>query len=493
MTPPVDAAVAAIEDMLGQRAGLRLNEERRLALARLVERRPLALRLADASAYAAMLAGSADSAEWQWLLNEMTIGETYFFRTRDFAKAFCGTILPETWPRDGNSTRPLRVWSAACATGEEPYSVAIWLLNSGRLQVGAPAHILATDVDTGALARAHEGSYASWSFRGVAPDDPRIANYFSAKGNRWLISDAVRDLVRFEHRNLATAPTPVPSQGKWDMIFIRNVLLYFDAATTNRVVDGAVAQLAVGGLLFVGECESVRHDLLEAQLVDGIYYYRRLRHAPQPAESSRRQNMRPIAGPRPMARAVERSPTPQRRPRSPPLTPAQRVARLQDVAAMARTAGNIADLERALVRVVEIDATQTEAALDLAALLVEQARYEEGIAGCEAALQHDDVSARAHTLLGIAWHGRGDSAQAAQRLRQALFLDEHDVLGHYFMAKLREAADDMNGAVREYRLALAAAQRQPEQRLDLGYRTDQLSRILRAWLSAHTRTSGATP
>lgn len=208
------------------------------------------------------------------LVDALTINETSFFRMPAHFQVL-GELLPElaARKREGILDRPrLRLWSAACSTGEEPYSLAMTALaSSDRTWT---AEILASDLCQQALARARSGLYADWRLENV-PIGYREA-YFEEDANTLRIAPQVRQLVTFMSHNLK-APPPA---GPWDVIFCRNVLIYFDNAFRQELLARLYEAIAPGGVLFVGEGETlhlVPHRFEPLHLAGALLYRRPLK------------------------------------------------------------------------------------------------------------------------------------------------------------------------------------------------------------------------
>lgn len=205
------------------------------------------------------------------VIDGLTINETRFFRMPAQFEAL-KQLLPELLAarRKGLLDRPrLRLWSAACSTGEEPYSLAMTLLALSERTFSA--EILATDISQQALRRAEAGVYADWRLENL-PEGFREA-YFEADGPQLRVRAPVRDLVRFAPHNLKAPPPP----GPWDVIFCRNVLIYFDQALRTELLRSLHGVLVPGGLLFVGEGETlhlVPHAFETLPLAGAVVYRR---------------------------------------------------------------------------------------------------------------------------------------------------------------------------------------------------------------------------
>ncbi len=269
-TTPSDAlALQAIRDWLYQEAGLAYPESKRAFLERRLEALAQEWGAADLGALWSLCRTSPEVKVS--VVDGMTINETSFFRMPAQFEALAG-LLPELAARrrTGILDRPrLRIWSAACSTGEEPYSLAMTVL--AQQPRGFDAEILATDLSTQALAKARSGIYSDWRLENL-PLGYREA-YFESEGLTLRVKPAVKALVRFMPHNLKAPPPP----GPWDVIFCRNVMIYFDNAFREALLQRLHDALAPGGLLFVGEGETlhlVPHPF-ETQPLAGALLYRR--------------------------------------------------------------------------------------------------------------------------------------------------------------------------------------------------------------------------
>lgn len=186
------------------------------------------------------------------VVDTLTINETSFFRDRALFAALREQVLPHLIAAKA-STQRLRIWCAGCSTGQEPYSVAMLLEDVMRHHGGWSVEVLATDVSGAAVDRARSGIYSQFEVQRGLPI-ALLLRHFGKLGSAWQIGAALRAKVQFETRNLLE---PVPGRDPFDLIFCRNVLLYFDAATRSRVLRRLQHALAPSGLLALGAAERV--------------------------------------------------------------------------------------------------------------------------------------------------------------------------------------------------------------------------------------------
>ncbi len=208
-------------------------------------------------------------------ISHLTIGETHFFRNQPQFAALATRILPELIERRRHEKR-LRIWSAACATGEEPYSLAI-LLDTLLPGDDWDVSILATDIDQQALTRAAQGVYGTWSFRQT--DAGIRARYFSQQGRFYTLDPTVRRRVTFAQLNLAESgyPSQASATTAMDLILCRNVMIYFTPAVTRAVADRLYAALHDGGWLLVGHAEPSQEVFAQYETInlpDAVAYRR---------------------------------------------------------------------------------------------------------------------------------------------------------------------------------------------------------------------------
>lgn len=213
----------------------------------------------------------ADAVEVQALLNALTVNETYFMREHAQLRWLVQTLVPRILAARGPDAR-LRILSAGCSSGEEPYSIAMALLDVYGKQALQRFTVIGVDIDTDVLKKAAKGRYTAFSFRGV-PDDVR-ARHFQQEGAAWVVGDAVRTMVRFQPFNVLSPSAP-PDLGDFDVIFFRNVSIYFDAPTRKTIQENLRALIREDGVLLTGVAETLANDLGVLPLCEenGLFYF----------------------------------------------------------------------------------------------------------------------------------------------------------------------------------------------------------------------------
>jgi len=186
------------------------------------------------------------------VINAMVTNETLFFRDDRPFKHFRTNMLPSLLEAR-KQKKSIRVWSAACSTGQEPYSIAMTALETIPRAEVWNVEILGTDISEHALNQAMKGEYTQFEIQRGLPMQMAM-KYFQQQGQGWRVNDKIRSMIRYEAFNLLDR---MEKFGSFDVIFCRNVLIYFDEATKKHVLDNLISRLAPDGYLFLGGAESV--------------------------------------------------------------------------------------------------------------------------------------------------------------------------------------------------------------------------------------------
>jgi chemotaxis protein methyltransferase CheR len=234
-------------------AGIRIPTSKKVMVTNRLRRRLRATGIATFAAYYSRLATPNGTAEMPAFLDAITTNETYFYRDMHHYEWFGGTFLPD-FARSGRPReKPLRIWSAACATGEEPYSIALKVAAKRPILSGRGVSILGTDLSGAALEAARAGSYDDRAVHLIPVDERNRSFDHDPIRRRWTLKPEVRALVTWRLHNLLRPIGVEP----FDCIFIKNVLIYFDAESKQTVVRHLLASLARGGYLVVGPTEGI--------------------------------------------------------------------------------------------------------------------------------------------------------------------------------------------------------------------------------------------
>jgi chemotaxis protein methyltransferase CheR len=252
-----DQTCALFRHLIHRETGIFMKDGKRILISNRLRRRLRELGLASYEEYYRLLVEGAErpgvppgvGGELARFIDAVSTNETYFYRGENHFQALREVVLPELCA--GRSR--IRVWSAGCSTGEEPYTIAMIVLENGCGWMG-DLEILATDISTAVIARAREGLYRGRTLRFVPP--PILARYFRrVSAEEYLVDEPVRRRVTFRVHNLLKDEPP---DADFDLIFCRNVMIYFDRLTQKMLVDETFARaLAADGYLFIGHSESL--------------------------------------------------------------------------------------------------------------------------------------------------------------------------------------------------------------------------------------------
>ncbi len=242
-------------DLIYRKTGIKFEKHKLYFVEKRIEKRMQELGITNPTEYLRLLKfGDPKGQEFQKLIELLTINETYFFRDFPQLQAFAEYCLPvvvENKIKTGDEN--IRIWSAGCSTGEEPYTLSI-ILNEMLDPEEWNIEIIGTDIDTQALEKAEKGIYEPRSVKDVPPD--YLKKYFLNSGSKFIVKDEVKRFVRLEHLNLSDFLALRKYRG-FDFIFCRNVLIYFDEPSRKRVVDHFYIALNKKGFIFLSSTESL--------------------------------------------------------------------------------------------------------------------------------------------------------------------------------------------------------------------------------------------
>lgn len=456
------------------------------------------------------------AAEWEALDPLLTVPETYFFRMPSHFEALAQDVLPQVVDANRGS-RSLRILSAGCATGEEPYTLRILLNERFPELADWNISIVGVDLSPSALECARTGVYTEWSLR--ATSAARRRDNFSVEGKRFRLKPPARAGVVFRRENLLT---PVPfDEPKFDIIFCRNVLIYFTDAAIRAAIERLTERLEPAGYLFLGPAESLRGLSDNFHLCQGhdVAYYR-LRTAAErktplavPSQAPSRvasgalladpaaessggggwyvsieQSWQRLAAlvPGPGNDAPTRRLPAQDRARPEvdsegaflALVAAERFAQALDLLeTMASSASHTSEAGRSLLR---------------AAMLTNLGRHEEAERECKLLLAADPTHAGAHFLLGLGCEQAGALQEAADYMATSTYLDPAFPMAHLHLGLIARRQHDEVAARTSFRHALHAIEHEDAKRLALfggGFSRESLQQLCRRELDGLHRNS----
>jgi len=481
-------------DWIHTHSGIYLEDTRLDSLRISLVTRATRLGFVDYGEYYRVLISS--EAEFKELMNLVTINETSFFRFPAQFDVLRDRIIPDILEHKPRSSDTFRAWSAGCSTGEEPYTIAMTLLDSSLASKGYRCEVLGTDVSTQALDRARDAVYPARALANL-PQNVSQRWFETVKGGHRPIKRA-RDIVELSYHNLVKEPYPTTLLSNWDLIFCRNVTIYFRVESTRRVVDNFYQALNPGGYLFIGHSETLStiSDCFESVEIDGVFLYRKpLRRfvsgssAARRGEPVRRPTVAELSAAKmtpalpPATRATRPQPAPPRQspPKSPALAAIRTSAAVADASApFARSApvsaepavSPVAELlaearslleqglpqeaKAAAEKAIALEPRNIDAKLVVAYAHADSGDFDAAIAEANAVLEIDPLMASARYILGIIYQRRCEPTSALGEFRRTIYIDQEFVLAHFNAANILRTRGEIEDACREYENTLRA-------------------------------------
>lgn len=423
--------------LIAGRLGLHYEEGKLDFLGEVVRRRMDAVGITRVAPYLERLMSSPNgSDELRALAEPLTVNETFFFRNADNFRAFTEVVLPERI-RERSAERRLRILSAGCSSGEEAYSLAIRVREALPDPSSWDVKILGIDISPAIVAKARQARYSEWSLRATSEEDRQ--RYFRAEGKEFVLAPAIQKMVTFEERNLVDEDPSFWPSLNCDVVFCRNVLMYFTPEKARDVVRRISQALLPSGFFFLGHAETLRGLTQEFHLChthDTFYYRRRgadeavvatatWAAAPQAPDAGSGALPAVVDSTASWVDVIQRA--------------SDRIARLAD-------GGATSAHRQSAAETAALPAART---WDLGLVLeaVRQERFADALQLITAlpADAHEDPDALLLRAVLLTNNGRlAESEEACARL---LVLDELNAGAHYVMALCREHVGDVRGAV----------------------------------------------
>lgn len=479
MMQGTDVTLSNLMNLVAGFAGLKLGPRDEAGFKQTVQRRMEALKMGSWNQYYTFLstvhAGSLSNPatapavqEWHCLLNQLTIGESYFFRDERQFALLRQQIIPELLAakRQARGSQALRIWSAGCATGEEVYSLAILLHDMGLAQEGWTLKVVGTDLNQDFLAKARRGLYSPWSFRQTA-ESLRRQYFLPEWGDSWQIRPEVKRLTQFFEFNLVQdAAAALTEPGPFDLILCRNVFIYFTPDAIATTLTQFYQALAPGGYLVTGhaELQGIPLGSFRVRSFPASVVYQRPTAAA--VSSPAAPTVLDLAAPLPARRsqprrtiASSRAPAPLSRPATAKASPSQPSG---------------ADLQFPF-----------ENALAEAQSLADMGQYGAAQKACEVAIALRPFAVEPCYLLANIAEETGDVEGAKVFLKRALYLDPNTLPAYLELADLYDRTQDSLRAAKTRRHALEIlAQLPPTQPVMQGLTAAALRQQLQAKLLA---------
>jgi len=412
-----------------------------------------------------------DELEFHELISLLTINETYFYREPEHLQFMVDRLIPRILASKQDDS-PLRILSAGCSTGEEPYSIAIALREKYGESAAQLFTLVAGDIDKSALIKACAGCYTTFSFRSIAAD--LRERYFECRGE-WAgcVRDDVRRQVHFHQQNLLDAQHP-PSLQNFDLIFFRNVSIYFDISTRRIIQRHLASLLSEQGYLLMGAAETLANDLGVFNLVeeDGMFYFAKQ----LTAKSKPQQNLTPLPVrcqldsewefpavplklhrvPAPSSSAKSESPYLKPSPAVPPLLTSPTVlATFNTDEVLQLIEGKRYDQAMAALAVLLEQQSDASTGLLLKAhILLQRKEYTAVEETAQRVLKSEPWSIDAFVLLGLAAKWGNHVEAAVKWFKQAVYVCHKCWPAQYYLAELYRTGNEMEKARRAYRVVL---------------------------------------
>jgi chemotaxis protein methyltransferase CheR len=403
-----EALLKQARTLIANQTGLLVSEQDDAMLRKVVDERVRALKLPGVEQYCQFLGSDAGILhEREALVIPLTTGETYFFRDTGQQHLLKDKIFPELLERR-KKERSLRVWSAACSTGEEVYSLAILLDELMAEQSQWHIFILGTDINHHAIDKARRGIYTEWSFRGVSNE--RRQRYFHRHKDTWELDERIRRRVIFQTGDLVADEFPGHSGELYDMdlILCRNTFIYMPPPVTSRIADKFTQTLTDGGILMTGHGELYAHHLgqLRARVFAESIVYQKA--------------VAPFLSQKPAARAESQRPARQKKVAISPVEPKARAA---------------APVPQPRQATAETGKEESFAEMLRAWQYANEGQREKAAKTCSEMIARNPLDADPHYLLALLAQERGDSAAAKALLKKVIYLD------HAFIAAYLDLGD----------------------------------------------------
>ena len=387
-----------------------------------------------------LLSPALKQGQLEVLASHLTVGETYFFREKRSLEILERDIVPELG-------RAIRIWSAGCSTGEEPYSIAIVL---SKLMAGLKKwdiEILATDLNAKSLAKASQGIYGEWSFRGI-PLWVRSTYFEEVEEGRWAISPAVKKMVTFTQLNLMDDiyPSVWNRPNSFDVIFCRNVLMYLTPEGMRKVVRQLHRSLASDGWLLVSPTETSQELFSEFASVsfgDVTFYRKSVARLPMTlAPPVYAEGKSGVPLPERIVEALEPTRT---SPWQTTQKDSHREAGPQNTAVPAASYGQALalyeqglyeEVERVISTLLSDHGNHASAVLLLARAYANQGKLDAALVLCDRAIAADKMAARAYYLRATILQEQGCLPEALLALQQTVYAQPEFMLGHFALGSL---------------------------------------------------------
>jgi len=391
------------------------------------------------------------------LFDLITIGETYFFRNKAQFDVLMRFVLPEIIQRKVDSgEKCIRAWSAGCSRGDEAYSIALALMEVLPSSEEWGISILGTDINRRGLACSEEAIYGEKDI-GHLPKE-YMEKYFKIRGSTYPLRDDVKELVRFEYHNLARDPCIHEKMQRVDIIFCRNVIIYFDSQTTQRVIENFYNCLAQDGYLFLGHTETllqITNKFERVEFPQTFIYKKRLspvqEHAMKPFMAVPEINIENLLSVKETGIEERFSPQELRFGLQGKPEPFEQVDKPSDVAFLSLPDNMVAQ-----------DKKRIRTCLAKASILANEAKYKEATDILGKIIEADNLSVEAYYLLGVLSYKSGDLKEAETQFRKVIYVTPDSVLAYFNLGNMYLYQRKLSEAAREFKNAIRLLEKRPK-------------------------------
>jgi chemotaxis protein methyltransferase CheR len=447
--------LADFTQLIAEQTGLAVREQDRAALSRKILTRMNRLGISSASFYYRLLAlGAAQNTpEWQAFVLLLTNIESYFFRDRGQFQLLEQQIFPDLIERAADR-KTLRIWSAGCSTGEEPYSLAMVLSELLGDRANWTVTILGTDINEDALQRARCGCYTPWSFR--TTDEIFKQKYFTPTRNQYQISETLRSQVQFRYLNLFKDSFfgTQPNLEKFDLILCRNVFIYFESAAIAKTLEKFYNSLNPLGYLITGHAELYNQNTSQFQtkiFPESVVYQRPpLQNNPRPVElppALPQSPLRRLKTPSPKAILANREIDPT-------------ISLLAEAHGLFTTKNYQMALHKAQ-QVLHLQPQHLDASYLIAQIQANAGQYEQAVQSCQAILSLDPFSVKTYTLLAQIAEEVGDREGTKNFLKKIIYLQPQSLSAYWELSYIYELEGNWQKAKKMYEATIAILETLP--------------------------------
>ena len=496
--PAPDALLSRFSQFVAGQMGLHFPPERATDLQRRIRSATREFGFEDvADCVQWLMSAPLTRSQIEILAGNLTVGETYFFREKRTFEIFEEHVLPElTRLRRGGEQR-LRLWSAACCSGEEPYSIAISLRKIIPDLVDWHVTILGSDINPRFLHKASKGVFTEWSFRN-APSWLKEGHFEKVENGHWEILPEIKRMVSFSHINLAqdVYPSLLNDTNVVDVIFCRNVLIYFAPEQVEIVIRNFHRCLTEGGWLVLSPSET--SHVLFSQFVpvnfEGTILYQKDsartspvdRRAPQLEEASR-VFFQPL--PEPVAETGAMAPQVWELLELAESKTAEPPPGAYDQAFAFYEQGRYAETAETLAALLSSPPVEPRAMALMARTLANQGNLAGALGWCDKVIAADKLNPGAHYLRASVLHEQGNLNESVQSFKRVLYLDPDFVLAHFALGNLARHEGKFREADRHFEHALALTHGRPHEEIlpeSEGITAGRLSEIITASRQSET-------